>query len=160
MIEKLKKRINNLGLNVKALIGSTETLPFEDSTFHVVLSESVTAFTNIPVSIKEYARVLDSQGVLFMVEMTREDQLLRNEIDEIKDFYGITAILTEDEWVHEILNAGFSKVETKEIIDYDASSNIEFDYSENIDVKYFEILNKHQFLLEKYFTKLGAKIFW
>ena len=67
---------------VKFMLGNAEKIPFPDSTFDAVISESVTAFTDKKKSISEYFRVLKKGGYLGLNEVT----WLNEPNDRIKDF--------------------------------------------------------------------------
>jgi len=83
-------------------------LPFKDSEFDVVLSESVTAFgTDKIKALKEYRRVIKKGGLLGMNEMT----WLVDPSDKMKEFalnFGQMSPETEESWRNMIKKAGLT----------------------------------------------------
>jgi arsenite methyltransferase len=69
--------------DVEFMQGDAENIKFHDNTFDVVISESVTGFTNKAISISEYYRVLKTGGYLGLNEVT----WMSNPPNEIKDYY-------------------------------------------------------------------------
>ncbi len=106
MVERAKeKRIDK----VEFLKGDAENLEFQNNTFDVVISESVTGFTNKTLSIPEYYRVLKNGGYLGLNEVT----WMSNPSYEIKDYYRrIMGIKPEskEEWLSFIEKAGFRNI--------------------------------------------------
>lgn len=162
MLTKLKKRMEREGITLKETIqGSIEALPFKSKTFDFILSESVTSFTHIPRSLKEYRRVLKDGGVLVAIEMTKMQELEVQELLEINKFYGFKALLSEEEWKKEILECGFTKVDIKDIpMSTSEDPHTEFDLSNNISNATFKIMEQHQNFLEIYKEKIGSKIYY
>ncbi len=87
-----------------------ENLPFNDAMFDVILSESVSAFTQLSHSLPEYYRVLKNNGYWVGIEMTSNTKLSPNEIQRIKDFYGVREVLTEQEWLIYLRVTGFTDI--------------------------------------------------
>ncbi|MFE8701963.1 class I SAM-dependent methyltransferase [Cytobacillus sp. FJAT-54145] len=107
MIRKAKERFKKEGVPVHLVQGSIEQLPFQNHTFDIILVESVTAFTNIPRSLKEFYRVLKPGGCLVDSEMTAEVIFNQKDKETIMSVYGISNILTEQQWLQALRDAGF-----------------------------------------------------
>jgi arsenite methyltransferase len=94
---------------VEFMLGDAENLKFHDNTFDVVISESVTGFTNKVRSISEYYRVLKTGGYLGLNEVT----WMFNPSQEIKDYYrrlmGINPE-SQEEWLSLLKKAGFRDI--------------------------------------------------
>jgi SAM-dependent methyltransferase len=163
MIRKAEKRLQSLDLHATIMKANAENLPFPDHLFDFVLSESVTAFTNISQSLPEYFRVLNDEGTLLLIEMTEIDNLGQNEEKELKHFYHLNEILSESEWMDAIKKSGFQTVDSlsialDELLIQDTDFT-EFDVSENIDATLFDLLDLHEGLTEKYKDKVGFRVF-
>ncbi|MFS0645819.1 class I SAM-dependent methyltransferase [Siminovitchia sp. 179-K 8D1 HS] len=163
MLEKAKERFRLMQLPIDTVYGNAENLPFEDGSFDMVLSESVTAFTHISQSIPEFKRVLKPNGTLLAIEMTRENPVTEAELAQIIRFYGVKQLLSEPEWCAHFQRAGFNhvhseifKLQTDAMNMYNA---VDFSMSKDIDDSYFQILNEHQYLSMIYQDKIGCRIF-
>jgi SAM-dependent methyltransferase len=96
---------------VEFQVGDAENLNFPDETFDVVISESVTGFTNKDMSLPEYYRVLRTGGHVGLNEVT----WLFNPLSEIKDYYQrVMGVNPESEegWLAFLKKAGFSDVKS------------------------------------------------
>ncbi|MGF9964211.1 class I SAM-dependent methyltransferase [Bacillus rhizoplanae] len=110
MIEKAKKRWDKDGVNIELIAGSVETLPFRDEMFHIVLGESILAFTNKRKSINECYRVLQYGGTLLVIELVIEQHLPMDEEKNILALYGMEQLLTAQEWIELFEQANFTTV--------------------------------------------------
>lgn len=90
-------------MSIPVFQGSIEKLPFPDQSFDIVIAESVTAFTNISKTLNEYYRVLKPNGILIDLDMTAEGPLSNEEKDQICTVYGMDNILTENEWLQQMV---------------------------------------------------------
>ncbi|WP_456275799.1 class I SAM-dependent methyltransferase [Bacillus sp. AK128] len=164
MIEKTKSRLSIDDQSVHIKEGSAEHLPFEDNKFDYVLSESVTAFTDISLSLTEYARVLKEKGELLLIEMTELAAMDQLESTEIIDFYHFNEILTEEEWISRLNIAGFTDVKAVSIdleeLLLEVDDFTEFDISPGIDPTLFDLLDRHEQLTQQYKNKLGFRVFF
>lgn len=163
MLDKAHQRFAALQLPIEVKQGSTEQLPFDDGYCDIILSESVIAFTNIPLTISEFKRVLKPTGVLLAVEMVLEKTLSEDELKSIINFYGVSQLLTEADWCHLFEKAGFKQVRAeKYLIDLecvDGQNVTDFSFSEYIDDELFDILEKHMLLTTVYKDILGFRLF-
>ena len=164
MLMKAKQRFLSLKLPINIVYGSAENLPFPDGLFDFILSESVTSFTDIPLTIHEYKKVLKPKGVLLAIEMVLEESLSKEEVKGMIDFYGVSQLLTESEWDNLFKEAGFKHIAVEKFKQFDENENdldsaSDFLLSENIDDRLLEIFEKHEHLTKTYRDKLGYCIF-
>ncbi|MEK4801427.1 class I SAM-dependent methyltransferase [Oceanobacillus sp. FSL K6-0118] len=163
MLDKARKRFSSLQLPITVKHGSTENLPFDKELFDFILSESVTTFTDVPLSLQESNRVLKTDGVLLAIEMVQEKPITKKELTSLLTFYGIPQLLTESEWCNLLKKSGFKHVQVEkdmqQIDEIDLELGADFTLSEDIDGNYFEVLEKHQHLTEIYKDVLGFRVF-
>ncbi|RDW15890.1 class I SAM-dependent methyltransferase [Oceanobacillus chungangensis] len=163
MLEKANKRFSSLSLPIRAEYADIEQLQFDDESFDLVLSESVLAFTTIPVALNELKRVLKPGGTLIAVEIVLEQQLPESEWRAITEFYGFTQLLTDSSWDNLLKQAGFRQIIIEPFnyeIDKDNVENApDFSPSDNIDDQLIKILDNHQHLSKKYKNILGFRVF-
>lgn len=163
MLKKAKQRFSSLHLSINVMYGSVENLPFIDGLFDFILSESVTSFTDVSLTIQEFKRVLKPNGVLLAIEMVLEDSFSEEELKTMVDFYGVSQLLTESEWHNLFQKAGFKQISVEkfkqQFDENDIDTASDFLLSENIDDKLLEILEKHERLIKTYKDKLGFCIF-
>ncbi|MDQ0215333.1 ubiquinone/menaquinone biosynthesis C-methylase UbiE [Oikeobacillus pervagus] len=168
MIKKAKERFKREKLSIHLVQGSVEKIPFPDQTFDKVIAESVTAFTNIPISLKEYFRVLKQKGVLITIDMTKEQNLSVDEQKRVQEVYGIQKVLSEEEWTQSFQSAQFSSTDTlfsssvsaqMEKVSLNHEELPEYQPSTYIHPKADEILNQHQTLNHLLGEKLGYRIY-
>jgi len=108
MLEKAKRRAEREGLTgIDWVQGSVHALPFPDDTFDVVFAESVTVFTNVEQSLKEYYRVLKPQGRLIDRELVLHDRMPDDVYTAIKDYFKMDKIMSLDEWMELLHRTGF-----------------------------------------------------
>ncbi len=163
MLEKAKKRFQSMNLQIETQYGTAENLPFKNGSFDLLLSESVTAFTDISKTIPEYKRVLKPNGVLLAIEMMRETDISEKQMKEILDFYGVRQLLSEQEWLAHFEKAGFEKIEVEkvelhpDIQKMDVSND--YSLSKDIDPSFYKIFEKHHHLSILYKDILGCRIF-
>ncbi|MFZ3579859.1 class I SAM-dependent methyltransferase [Virgibacillus sp. DJP39] len=162
MLDKARQRFTSLSLPIQTRLGNTEGLPFESGVFDIVLSESVIAFTTIPSTISELRRVLKPTGVLLATEMVLEKSIPKEEEELLKEFYGISQLLSKEEWFLLFRNGGFNHVSAQDKFQLD-ESDIEnaSDYilSDHIDDKYLDILDEHNRLTNLYKNVLDFRVF-
>ncbi|HDX9579982.1 TPA: methyltransferase domain-containing protein [Bacillus pseudomycoides] len=164
MLKKAKKRWNKDGVNIELIKGSAEALPFRDEMFHIVLGESVLAFTNKRKTIDGCYRVLQQDGVLLVIEMVAEQHLSVHEEEQIIDLYGMEQLLTEWEWVTLFQEAQFTTVRVLGggTIAETISAHVEqpeWDISDVISQDLYEAWIAHEQILQQYKHRLGHRIF-
>jgi len=167
MIEKAKRRFLREKVNVDLRQADAHKLPFAGNSYEVILSESVTIFTDLSKSLSEYARVLRRGGVLLLLEMTAERPLSANELHEVRSVYGTKQVPTEAEWVGRLQRAGFGQVQVLaggSVASAMQEANQEgavpeFDPSPTIDPNLYAIGARHHELVEKYARRLGYRFY-
>ena len=137
MLDKARQRFSSLHLPIEVKQGSTENLPFDEGLFDIILSESVISFTDVSLTIPEFKRVLKPNGVLLAIEMVLEKSLSEEELKPIVDFYGVSQLLTENEWYNFFQKANFKQVTVEkfklQFDENDVQNAPDFSLSENID---------------------------
>lgn len=163
MLEKAGKRFQSMNLPVEIQHGSAENLPFQNDTFDFILSESVTAFTDVTKTVPEYNRVLKANGVLLAIEMVRNTDVSENQMQEILDFYGVKQLLDKQEWRTHFEKAGFNHIEMEEVELHPDIHKIEvsndYSLSTHIDPSFYEVFEKHHHLSIVYKDVLGCGVF-
>ncbi|MBO9129079.1 class I SAM-dependent methyltransferase [Bacillus sp. 165] len=164
MLEKANKRFQRLNIPIKLIQANIEKLPFSHNCFDLILSESVTAFTNIPSTIQEYSRTLKEKGIVIAIEMTAERPLATEEKSEIHSLYKNTQLLTEQEWIKLWNENGFSSVRV--IGGGTIASSLqqlpdepEFDISPDWNDEMYQLWSEHEYIMQKYGHVLGHRIF-
>nr|WP_239549267.1 class I SAM-dependent methyltransferase [Scopulibacillus daqui] len=164
MVRKAQERSKNSSVPFQIIQGNVEKMPFKEQSFDKILSESVTVFTNIPVTLKEYCRILKTGGQALAIEMTVEKPLEEKDAQEIQNLYGATKLLTVNEWINEFNQAGFSQVDVirgeKIIAGPQSISDVStFNFSNHLDLEAFEVWWDHIQLMDKYRGVLGYRIY-
>jgi len=163
MIEKAGKRLANLPVHI--VQDDIECLNINHELFDMVLSESVLAFTQLNLSLKEISGILRQDGILLAIEMVLEEQLSQAEMEEIMTFYGLPQLLSEDEWVAKLDNSGFHNIsastwgikQDSDVLKFEDTP--EFMLSENISEEKAVMLETHFQLKEEYENALGFRLF-
>ncbi|WP_373230494.1 class I SAM-dependent methyltransferase [Cohnella sp.] len=108
MLDKARKRAEKEGIvGIEWVHGDVNSLPFKDESFDVVFAESVTIFTDIPTSLKEYHRVLKPKGRLLDREMVLFAEMPESIYKEITRYFKVDKILSMDEWLTILRETGF-----------------------------------------------------
>jgi ubiquinone/menaquinone biosynthesis C-methylase UbiE len=164
MVQKANRRFERLNLPCRASIENVEHLSFTDQTFDIVLLESVAAFTDLSISLKECRRVLKTGGVLLAIEMVKEPQLSCKDEHLLSSFYQFRSMLTEMEWMGRLEQAGFSVVtstseykmeQDEQTVDF----GTEFDLSPSVPSDVYSLLDEHEQLTKKFQPLLGFRLF-
>lgn len=111
MIELAGLTFAKYGLKIPLVRADATNLPFPGNMFDMVLVESVTVFTDIKKSLREYCRVLKPDGILLEVEGTAFSPLSKNETDDLQSVVGFSWTPTLEEWETLFREAGFAKVQ-------------------------------------------------
>ncbi len=111
MIEKAQERARRMKLTDLAEFQTADAmdLPFEDSTFNVVITESVTAFpSDKSLAVGEYARVTKPGGFIGLNEATWLQKPVPREIQDwaSQDLGANVSPLLPEEWVSLLAEAG------------------------------------------------------
>ena len=151
MLKKSHERFNKHNLNIHLIQADAEDLPFETQSFDILLSESVTAFSNIKRAIREYYRVLKHFGTLIAIEIASETRLNTDDLNNIKIVYNIDQILTRDEWIDSFTQAGF--------IDVNSGKVAARPTNRITSMKMLKDFSPHLKILNAYRRKLGFIVF-
>jgi ubiquinone/menaquinone biosynthesis C-methylase UbiE len=111
MIAAARQKFARYQLEIPLFQADAAALPFRRNLFTIVLSESVTVFTEISRSLREYYRVLRAGGRLLAIEATATAPLDQSELAKVKAVLGLTALPTREQWLAMFAKAGFSHVE-------------------------------------------------
>ncbi|NLP49876.1 class I SAM-dependent methyltransferase [Bacillus sp. RO1] len=145
MIEKANNRFAEHQAGITALQMDIEKTEFRDSSFDFILSESVLSFTDTNKTLPEVVRLLNKDGVLLALEMTKKGTLHLDLEDRMKQFYNMPNIFSKEDWKEALENHGFKKVEISPLSVRDLQpSEPEMDPSEKIEDKYFEVMHEHE----------------
>lgn len=164
MIEKAAKRFYNERLNIPLVIAHSERMPFTSYMFDYVLAESVIAFTQIEKTLQECYRVLKQNGILIAIEMTKQSSLTEEEEKKVVSFYGVTKIMTEQEWCKSIKAAGFHTVNAMNVRNVRKENSIKeatepaFNH-QNLDFHMFRLWIKHQELIIQLRERLSYRVY-
>lgn len=161
MLINAKKRFNKKKIPINLFQASAENLPFQESVYDFIISESVTSFTNVDKSLSEYARVLKKGGYLLAIEMTTEKPLTLREQRDIQDVYGISKTRTVKEWEYSLIRAGFDEykiIRGETIVNTTTKpmASLPFD---KLPPEGIELLHKFQKLILRYKDVLGYRVF-
>lgn len=151
MLEKAQQRFQKDNLKIRLVRADAMCLPFWPNSFDIVLAESVTIFTNIIRTLREYFRVLKPSGTLIDVEMTAEMPLTVEEWKDVKSVYGIKQVPTQDEWTCMLKAAGFSNIQ----IFKGRMNPLELLFGNRLG----EEFSAHFNLMKQYYRKLGYRVY-
>ena len=160
MVEKAVARLKQKNVEVK--YEDAARLSFPDQTFDFVLAESVISFTSsVDQALSGIARVLKKDGVMVAVEMTTEKPLDKEQKKEVQNLYGVTAVLTEEEWIEKFKRAGFHSVTVLKTIDTSTEEKmVEMQPSENIHEELYDIWDAHHAFMERPDNPLNFRAFY
>lgn len=161
MVEKARNRFNMMDQDVTLKEASVEQLPFSHDRFEYVLSESVTAFTNIPATLSEFNRVLRPGGRLLLNEMVQNRPTTKTERLSFQEFYQTKDLLTADQWSEQLINAGFSKIEQwkvepiSSLMQQNTDNENDFFPSDVLDSSLQEVWQQHHKVTQLLASKLA-----
>jgi ubiquinone/menaquinone biosynthesis C-methylase UbiE len=163
VVEKAQQRFSTLKLPIDVKVGDTESLPYPDASFDMIISESVTSFTNIAATIPEFKRTLRPNGVLLAIETVLEQPISDEEKNQIMIFYRFPQLLTEAEWHTAFTQAGFKQIE---MTTYQPSTDptdeqhaADFTLSADLDDELIDIMEEHEEITRRYEGKIGYRVF-
>jgi len=108
MVKTATKRSIDSGINdkVKFILGDSQSLPFADNTFDVVINECAVGIPDDSQQVlNEMLRGVKPQGVVAIHESTWRKSLTQNHKNEISERYG-TSPLEYWEWIDMLKKAG------------------------------------------------------
>lgn len=163
MVERAKQRSLESAKPFQVILGSAEQLPFGDDVFDLLLSESVTTFTDMAKSVPEYFRVLRPGGKLLAIEMTIEERLPRSDTEAIQSVYGVGRLLTEEDWKKVWEEAGFCSIEALKDSDFAQNKDIvelpSYQLAGELDEEAFDVWLTHLQMMQAYKNVLSYRIF-
>lgn len=125
MVARANERATRRGLEEKLnfFVADAQSLPFEDQTFDVVLTEFVSMFLDKKRIFGEYARILKDGGYLGINELHRTDtvpegakRFIEDAGEKFKQAVGLPLILpTPSEWKTWFHGAGLGEVRVEKI---------------------------------------------
>jgi ubiquinone/menaquinone biosynthesis C-methylase UbiE len=162
MVERAKERVKACDKPAKIIQASAEQLPFQTDTFDCLLSESVTAFTDVERSAPEYFRVLRPGGHLMAIEMTIEHPIDKRDQQLIQSVYGVNSLYTEENWLEIWKRAGFTQVTVLPVSQFrnvtgDALPT--YNFTSEIDEETLEVWLEHMHTMQTYKNILSYRIF-
>ncbi|MEN0643626.1 class I SAM-dependent methyltransferase [Alkalicoccobacillus gibsonii] len=161
MIEKALNRFHMEDQEITLKEASIEQLPFLNESFDFVLSESVTAFTDIATSLSEFNRVLRSGGRLLLNEMVQNHPTTESERSSFSELYQIKDLLNPDQWREKLMTCGFSHIEQwrvepiSTLIQQKNDNGNDFFPSDALDSSLQEVWQQHQRVTQLLASKLS-----
>ena len=115
MLDVARRNLDLVGAtNVEFRKGELESMPFQDSTFDVIISNCVVNLTpNKEAVLKEAIRVLRPGGRLRIADIVWTKAPTQEEKDELASWTGCVAALKADEYVPILTAVGFGGAELK-----------------------------------------------
>jgi ubiquinone/menaquinone biosynthesis C-methylase UbiE len=112
MIEKAIQRAAAANVDAAFLVADAEQLPFPDSKFDVVYTESVNVFVRIRRALSEYHRVLKPGGWYVDVEMLALGPVGEEWKESVRKVYGAKMVPDQKGWKQLYREAGFTEIRT------------------------------------------------
>jgi ubiquinone/menaquinone biosynthesis C-methylase UbiE len=117
MIDRAKGRVKRMGLEdkVKLQVANAQNLPFKNCEFDIVISQSVTAFTEDKAKVvQEYARVTKTGGFIGLNEVTWiEINPPREVVEYLSRAIGGVQPETSNEWKNILESSGLQDIVVK-----------------------------------------------
>lgn len=113
MLRIASKRLDRENQKASLVKADITELPFPPGKFDILLSESVTIFSDIDTALKDFARVLKRGGILVVVEMTVLKQLTERERKEVISYYGLRMVPDRQTWEAKLTQAGFRVIRSQ-----------------------------------------------
>ena len=127
-VEKARARAVKEGLTgqVEFQTGDAYSLPFEPESFDVIITEFVSQFLDMQLSLAEFFRVLRPGGVVGINEMCKDNEIPEKPAADILDAEHVIANITElpfrlntpEHWTKLFSDAGFVDIEMNKRSDY------------------------------------------
>lgn len=122
MLTKARSRARKLAVDVDFIQADVCSLPLTDDIFDAIIAESVTNFTPVERSLREYCRVLKPGGTLYDREMIALHPLPAPRMEQFTSFFGIERFLTMEEWLDIGHSSGFSQIDFVEVKPFDENT--------------------------------------
>ena len=160
MVEKTKERFKQHDSLITILQDDAEKLNLEDNSFEIIVAESVITFTDISKTLNELSRVLKKEGSLFMIEMTAEKKLPLEIERKACALYGIKEILTEEQWISRLNEAGFKQIYILKTPSQLIQTEInDINQSEDTPMSYYTLWDEHHEFIEDQRDNIGFRAF-
>lgn len=160
MIEKANQRFQKKGIPIKAIYGNAHSLPFQDESFDYIISESVTSFTSIERSIKEYHRILKPNGKLIAIELSLNEGISEDNIRKYKQFYRLKKLLTIKNWNEVLSKKNFSSINIRpyKINLNKLETSNDFQPIANLSMEVYDAIIEHEDITKEFLSKVGPCI--
>lgn len=162
MVKRAQARAKASCRSPKIIRASAEQLPFQTDCFDYLISESVTAFTDVSYSVPEYYRVLRPGGSLAAIEMTIEKPLDEENKRAIESVYGVDDVHTETEWLAIWKSAGFTNVKAlraNKLLKQSGDVLPTYNLTSRIDEEALEVWLEHLQTMQAYQNVLTYRVF-
>jgi len=160
MVSKAKERISPDNKCINIIEGDVQNLDLADHSFDLIISESVIVFNDIPKTLKELSRVLKTDGRLIMIEMTAEQYLTEEIHRKACGLYGISKVLTEDQWKLNLQLAGFNQIAVINTPSELTETEItDINPSEDIDHELFDLWDEHTQFIQQFGHLFGYRVY-
>jgi SAM-dependent methyltransferase len=110
MVAAARRKFAQYHLAIELLQADALQLPLADAGFDLVLSESVTVFTEGDLALSEYCRVLKPGGRLLAIEVTAGEPFPASELIILRQTLGLKQLPTETGWRQMFTHAGFNEI--------------------------------------------------
>ena len=159
MILRAQEKLNSQYGGIEFILGDAEDIDFPDNTFDVVISESVTGFTNKKKSLSEYHRVLKKNGYLGLNEVTWPNNLSKELKEYSRKVIGLVAE-TKESWLALLKNAGFNDIQCS--VNAMSQWKQVYDDLELQSMDFFRIWSRffHLYLFEREYRKSVHRLAW
>ncbi|MBT2217785.1 methyltransferase domain-containing protein [Virgibacillus dakarensis] len=170
MVERARERFAREKVTIQLVEGDMENSTLAKESFDFIIAESVTVFTNVTKTAREYIRLLRKGGMLLDLEMTAGAAFSADEVGDFQELYGLREIPIAEDWRSIFRNAGFHSVEiVKEhtvahllegqSLQKDAFELQELNPLEPLDPSLYQIWDKHQRLTERFSNQLKYVVY-
>jgi arsenite methyltransferase len=159
MILRAWEKLNNQYVGIEFIWGDVENIDFPDNTFDVVISESVTGFTNKKKSLYEYHRVLKKNGYIGLNEVTWLNDPSKELEEYSRTVMGLVAE-TKEGWLALLKNAGFNDIQSS-VNDMSQWKQL-YDDLELQSMDFFRIWSRfsYLYLFEREYRKSVHRLAW
>lgn len=157
MIDHAMKRLAGIE-NAEVILADMSTIPIEANHVNCVIAESSVSFTNILNTLNEFNRILQNNGIIYLVEMTAIKLLTDQEREAFCSFYGFDSVYTKNDWIEAIRKAEFTILEAERVAP-ETKGAIDLEIEPGIDPSYFKMMAEHYHLIEQLQDKLGTYIY-
>ena len=160
MLKKARERFKNTESPILVIEGDAQNLDLLESSFDLIIAESVVTFTDISKTLHELSRVLKSCGRMILIEMVAEQSLSEELQEKAYSLYGINEILNEQEWKFKLQQAGFTKIELIDTPSELMQTEInDINPSKNINMDFYDLWDEHNSFITQNQKFIGFRAF-